>query len=92
MMFYSTNDRSLRISLKDAVLQGLAPDNGLYMPEHIASLPQTFFDSISTRTFQENSLMVASTLLGNSVPAAKLRMIIEHTIAIPITNCNTTND
>lgn len=80
MMFYSTNNPSLRVSLKEAVLQGLAPDNGLYMPERIPSLPDTFFQSISTRTFQENSFIVVNTLLGDSVPPEKLRAIVDHTI------------
>ena len=35
MNYYSTNNKSHRVSLKEAVLQGLAPDQGLYMPEQI---------------------------------------------------------
>ena len=47
MKFYSTNDTSVRIDLREAVTQGLAPDNGLYMPEEIPALPKHFFDHVN---------------------------------------------
>jgi threonine synthase len=80
MKFYSTNNRNQKVDLQQAVTQGLAPDNGLYMPEHIPALPQSFFDSLSTKTFQEIALTVTQNLLGDDVPAAELKRIVEHTI------------
>ncbi|MDE6765054.1 MAG: hypothetical protein K2J52_01950, partial [Duncaniella sp.] len=35
MQFYSTNRQCLMASLQEAVMMGLAPDGGLFMPEHI---------------------------------------------------------
>src|SRR6187402_2557933 len=80
MKFYSTNNRNQKVDLQQAVTQGLAPDNGLYMPEHIPALPKSFFDSLSTKTFQEIALTVTQNLLGDDVPAAELKRIVEHTI------------
>ena len=37
MEYYSTRDASLRCSLKEAAIMGLAPDGGLFMPERIPS-------------------------------------------------------
>ncbi|MEK7623363.1 MAG: hypothetical protein AAB408_01690 [Patescibacteria group bacterium] len=32
MKLYSTNNKNLVVSLREAVLQGLSPDGGLFMP------------------------------------------------------------
>ncbi len=47
MKFYSTNNSDLKVDLKQAVTQGLAPDNGLYMPEEIKPLPANILRSAS---------------------------------------------
>jgi threonine synthase len=81
MKFYSTKNKSHSVTLKDAVIRGLAPDNGLYMPEQIPQFPKIFFDSISDRSFQENSFEVAKHLLGHEIPVADLRRMVNHTIS-----------
>jgi threonine synthase len=81
MNYYSTNNPSHKVSLKEAVLQGLAPDNGLYMPETIPQLPQSFFNGLHTKSFQDIAFEVAHTFLKDDVPVAELRRIIEHTIS-----------
>jgi len=80
MKFYSTNNPDLKVDLKQAVTQGLAPDNGLYMPEKIPVLPKAFFDTIAKKSFQEIAFDVADNLIGEDVPKAELRRIVEHTI------------
>jgi threonine synthase len=80
MKFYSTNNPTLKVDLRQAVTQGLAPDNGLYMPEQIPVLPAEFFKSIDKRSFQEIALAVAENLLGNDIPKEELKRIIDHTI------------
>ncbi len=80
MNYYSTKNKEHRVSLQEAVLQGLAPDQGLYMPEQINSLTPSFFDSISNVSFQEIGLTVASRLIGQDIPARELERIITHTI------------
>lgn len=80
MKFYSTNNKNVHVDLKTAVTQGLAPDNGLYMPESIPVLPSGFFDRIEKLTFAEIGYAVASNLLGDSIPSSELKRIVEHTI------------
>ncbi len=80
MEFYSTNNRNLRVDLRQAVMQGLAPDNGLYMPVSIPKLPDQFFRDISRKTFQELSLEIAQHLLGKDLLAEELKRIVDHTI------------
>jgi len=80
MNYYSTNSKSILVSLQDAVVQGLAPDNGLYMPEYIPTLPVSFFESLSEKSFKEIGFEVAKNLIGEDIPEAELRKIIDHTI------------
>ena len=51
MQLYSTKHQSADVDLKEAVLKGLPPDNGLYMPTEIPLLPQTFWDNLDNYTF-----------------------------------------
>jgi threonine synthase len=76
MNYYSTNKQVPLSSLKDAVLKGLADDNGLYMPEKIPQLGKDFFASLHKKTFQEISLEVATALFGEDVDAKSLREIV----------------
>lgn len=80
MNYYSTNNKSHRVSLREAVIQGLAPDNGLYMPESIPVLPASFFESLSQLPFQEIGFQVAKNLIGEDIPTNELKRIVDHTI------------
>lgn len=80
MKFYSTNNPALKVDLRQAVTQGLAPDNGLYMPEVIPALPESFYQSIEHKSFQEIGVAVAGAILGDAVPADELQRIVKHTI------------
>ena len=46
MKYYSLNRNSKSCLFHDAVKRGLAPDRGLYFPESIPQLPQSFFKEI----------------------------------------------
>ncbi len=80
MNLYSTNDPSLSIPLDQAVLQGLPPDNGLYMPDEIPSLSPVFFEGFGRMSFQEIAFRVCEVLLGDSVPKTDLTQIIHESI------------
>lgn len=80
MNYYSTNNRNIKVSLREAVVRGLAPDNGLYMLEHIPALPRSFFESLDTMSFQDIALQVAGNLIQEDIPKADLKRIVEHTI------------
>ncbi|MBK5256384.1 MAG: threonine synthase [Vicinamibacteria bacterium] len=48
MKFISTNGLAKAVDLQSALLAGLAPDSGLYLPEEMEALPQGTFDSCET--------------------------------------------
>ena len=80
MQFYSTKNRNLRVGLREAVMHGLAPGNGLYMPVSIPHLSDHFFATLSKKSFQELSFDVAHNLLGADLPSGTLKKMIERTI------------
>jgi len=80
MQFYSTNNRTLRVGLREAVMHGLAPDNGLYMPVSIPALSDSFFATLSQKSFQEVSFEIANNLLGADLPSAVLKNMIDRVI------------
>lgn len=55
-------------------------DKGLYMPVEIPRLEQAFIDNIEQYSFQEIAYRVASALLGDEIPYADLRSIINEAI------------
>ena len=81
MKYYSTNGNSDHATLEEAVVKGLAPDKGLYMPETIAKLPQEFFDNIEKMSFQEIACRVAEAFFGEDIPKADLDRIVCDTLA-----------
>lgn len=80
MKYYSTNHKAPLASLQQAVEQGLAPDRGLYMPERLNLLPNTFFEHIDEMSFQELSFEVARALFGEDVNHNDLRRIVYDTL------------
>lgn len=81
MLYYSTNGKAPKATLAEAVVKGLAPDRGLYMPERLEKLPQSFYDTIDTLSFQEISYRVASALFGEDIPADDLKKIVYDTLS-----------
>lgn len=84
MKYYSTNNESPKASLEQAVIQGLAGDKGLYMPEEIPSLPSDFFEKIDQLSFQEIAYTVASAFFGKDIPAEDLKQIVYDTLSFDV--------
>ena len=76
MNYYSTRNRSLHTKLKDAVIQGLAPDKGLYMPDHFPVLTRSELDKIKRSGLNETGIVVAKKLFGSEVPGEVLEGIV----------------
>ena len=81
MKYYSTNGKAPLATLHEAVVKGLAGDRGLYMPESIKKLPQSFFDNIERLSFQELSYVVAQAFFGDDVNEEDLKRIVYDTLS-----------
>jgi threonine synthase len=84
MNYYSTNHRSPDASLQEAVVRGLAPDRGLYMPQNIKRLPAEFFAALPDLSLQETACAVAEAFFGDDIPADRLRDIVTDTLNFDI--------
>ena len=80
MKYYSLNHNSKPTLFQDAVKRGLAPDRGLYFPETITKLPNTFFKKIEDMSIAEMAYKVIKPYVGNQIKKEKLLEIIEETL------------
>ena len=84
MKYYSTNKEAPIATLEEAVVKGLAPDKGLYMPKNINKLPKTFFDNIQDMSFQEIAFEVAKAFFGDDVETSALKDIVYDTLSFDV--------
>ena len=84
MKYYSTNKQAPIASLQEAVVKGLAADKGLFMPMSIKPLPQEFYDTIDTLSFQEIAYRVADAFFGEDIPAETLKQIVYDTLSFDV--------
>lgn len=61
-------------------MKGLSPDGGLFMPEFIHQLDDSFFNSISKLSIQEIGLEVAKQFVADEIPTHELKNIIDDAI------------
>ena len=84
MQFYSTNRKTSPVSLREAVVRGLAADRGLFMPEVIRRFPPAFYQNMKEMTLREISFVVAEAFFGEDVEAGKLKEIVDETLNFDI--------
>ena len=83
MQLYSTNSPDKLVSLKEAVMKGLPADNGLFMPDKIPVLSDSFINNLKDYTFQEIAYIICESLFNNIIPANDLKSIIHQSITFP---------
>ena len=76
MRYYSTNGKAPLASLREAVVNGLAPDRGLYMPERIKPMPKAFFRDLPKLDLPETAFAVATNFFGEDVEPEALEQIV----------------
>ena len=81
MNYYSLNHTSPDTSFKDSVVNGIAPDRGLYFPETITPLSKDFFKNIVDYSNEQIAFEVIKQFVGNEIPESKLIEIIKKTIS-----------
>jgi threonine synthase len=77
MKLYSTRNNDLVVNVQRAVLEGLAPDRGLYMPSTIPVLDDSFLNSLSQMSFVEIATEVSEKFLGEEISRQDLKGIAE---------------
>jgi threonine synthase len=80
MKYYSLNHNAPKVSFQEALIQGLAPDKGLYFPESLTSISSDFFDKIETLSNEEIAFQAIQQFVGDEIPEENLRQIIAETL------------
>jgi len=81
MNYYSLHHKSPNTTFKNAVVQGLAKDRGIYFPENITPLSQDFIDNIENYTNHEIAYEAIKQFVGDEIPTEKLKEIIKETVS-----------
>lgn len=90
MKYYSLHHKSPKVSFQEAVVNGLAPDRGLYFPEHITPLDTNFIENIGDYSNEEIAYEAIKQFVGDEIPKEVLLDIISETLSfdfpvVPIT-------
>jgi len=80
MKYYSLNHNAPIVSFKEAVINGIAPDKGLYFPEKIDPLPDNFFENIENYTNHEIACQMIKQFVGMEIPEQELKDILADTL------------
>jgi len=80
MKYFSLNNNAPEVSFRDAVVNGIAPDRGLYFPENITPLPKEFIDNLENYSNNEIAFEVIKQFVGNEIPETKLKQIVQETL------------
>lgn len=70
--YFSTNHKAAEITFGEALLKGLAPDKGLYMPNAIPTFSKAELNALKGKQYYEIAATVFSKFLGDEVPFADI--------------------
>lgn len=90
MQYYSLTNPSETASFANAVVNGIAPDRGLYFPKEIPQLPKGFIEDINQIDIVSMATQIMSPFVEGEIPLAELENIIKNTLdfdfpVVPIT-------
>jgi threonine synthase len=91
MKYYSLSNPNIKKSFENAVVNGIAPDRGLYFPEKIPSLSTSFFEELPQLSIPEMAYTTISPFVGDEIPQVVLENILKNTLdfdfpVVPIKN------
>ncbi|MCX6555557.1 MAG: threonine synthase, partial [Candidatus Aminicenantes bacterium] len=84
ILFYSTNRRAKAVPFRDALLKGLAPDRGLYMPERIPTLTAAEMASFVGMPYHEIACTVCGKFLHGQIPEPELAALAKDAYDFPV--------
>lgn len=81
MNYFSLNNNAPIATFETAVRKGLAPDKGLYFPEHIEPLQASFLNSIENYSDAEIAFQSIKQFICPEIPEYDLKQIISETLS-----------
>ena len=83
MQYFSLNNNSKTVGFEKAVRSGLAPDRGLYYPQQINPLTDSFWNNFLSMNHHEIALAAIEQFVGDEIPKKELQKIVENTLTFP---------
>jgi threonine synthase len=84
MRYYNIKDHSIKAGFREAVMQAISPDMGLFMPERIPVLDTGFFRRLPEMSLPEIAVEAGSMYTGGEIPLSDLRRICEEAFNFPV--------
>ena len=79
LKYISTRGKSPKLNFDQVVLTGLAPDNGLYLPENWPRLRKREVLELQNCSYQEIVYRTTLPFVGNSIPKKLFRTCLLYT-------------
>ena len=80
MHYYSTKNKELRTGLREALLKGLAPDRGLFMPASYPVLTREKLLAVKDMNLTGIAIEISDLLFGEDIPREELEPIVEEAV------------
>jgi threonine synthase len=75
IQYYSTNLNAKKVSFQNALLKGLAPDGGLYIPDTIPTFSKDEISRFSDKAYHEIAFEVVYKFLANEIEIEELKAL-----------------
>ncbi|NCB19825.1 MAG: threonine synthase, partial [Bacteroidia bacterium] len=92
MKLYGTINKSQIFTFKEAVILGIPPEGGLFVPMELPVMDPSFFTEASKMSFPEIALELAIKILGEEFSYTGLKSIIDKAFDFEIELKNLGND
>ena len=77
MKYFSTRDKSLDFTFKDAFLRGLAPDGGLFLPSEIKKYNQSELKNLSKLSYTDLATEIIFNFCKDDIEKNQLKLLVE---------------
>ena len=77
MNYFSTRDKSLKLSFKDIFLRGLAPDGGLFLPSEIKKYNKTELEKLSQLPYKSLATEILFNFCSYDIEKKELESLID---------------
>ncbi|MDD8012747.1 MAG: threonine synthase [Acidobacteriota bacterium] len=84
ILYYSTNRRAEPVTFREALLKGLAPDKGLFMPQSIPALSGKEIAGFSGQAYHEIALAICRKFLHGQIPDSDLAALTLDAYDFPV--------
>ena len=90
MNYFSLTNPTIKTSFSEAVINGIAPDRGLYFPSEIPQLAKEFISEIPQMDIATMGAQIMAPFVAGDIPYSVLEKIIQNTLdfdfpVVPIT-------